>query len=131
MDMHTSASVVEDNYQRLADVLLSADPDTSKVQRLLALDLLPAPPLPRGYAIWSEGLLVEALYARMVWPASTRWRHMGVPMLPTPMNPSCIIIPLSDCGLRRDGGGLLYRSPSYAALGEQDDPHSTCRARCV
>ena len=51
---------VEDNYQRLADILLSSDPDASKVQRLLALDLLPAPPIPRGYAIWSEGLLAEA-----------------------------------------------------------------------
>ena len=60
MDMHTYASVVEDNYQRLADVLLSTDPDASKVQRLLALDLLPAPPIPRGYAIWSEGLLAAA-----------------------------------------------------------------------
>jgi hypothetical protein len=60
MDLHTYASVVEDNYQRLADLLLSPDPDASKVQRLLALDLLPAPPIPRGYAIWSEGLLAEA-----------------------------------------------------------------------
>src|SRR4029450_2601804 len=60
MDLHTYAGVVEDNYQRLADILLSADPDASKVQRLLALDLLPAPPIPRGYAIWSEGLLAEA-----------------------------------------------------------------------
>ena len=39
---------------------LSPAPDASKVQRLLALDLLPAPPIPRGYAIWSEGLLAEA-----------------------------------------------------------------------
>ena len=60
MELHTYASVVEDNYQRLADILLSADPDASKVQRLLSLDLLPAPPIPRGYAIWSEGLLAEA-----------------------------------------------------------------------
>jgi hypothetical protein len=60
MDVHTYASVVEDNYQRLADLLLSPDPDAAKVQRLLALDLLPAPPIPRGYAIWSEGLLAEA-----------------------------------------------------------------------
>ena len=60
MDLHTYASVVEDNYQRLADLLLSPAPDASKVQRLLALDLLPAPPIPRGYAIWSEGLLAEA-----------------------------------------------------------------------
>jgi hypothetical protein len=60
MDVHTYASVVEDNYQRLADLLLSPDPDASKVQRLLALVLLPAPPIPRGYAIWSEGLLAEA-----------------------------------------------------------------------
>src|SRR5215475_6716583 len=77
---------------------------------------------------WAPRLTIrarfEALtsYAKMVWPASTRWRHMGVPMLPTPMNPSCIMIPLSGCGLRRDGGVLLYRSPSYAALGEQDEP---------
>lgn len=60
MDLHTYASVVEDNYQRLADILLSADPDASKVQRLLSIDLLPVPPIKRGYAIWSEGLLAEA-----------------------------------------------------------------------
>jgi hypothetical protein len=60
MELQTYAGVVEDNYQRLADILLSADPDTSKVQRLLSLDLLPAPPITRGYAIWSEGLLAEA-----------------------------------------------------------------------
>jgi len=60
MDVHTYTGVVEDNYQRLADILLSPAPDASKVQRLLALDLLPAPPIPRGYAIWSEGLLAEA-----------------------------------------------------------------------
>jgi HEAT repeats len=60
MDLHTYAGVVEDNYQRLADILLSPAPDASKVQRLLSLDLLPAPPIPRGYAIWSEGLLAEA-----------------------------------------------------------------------
>jgi hypothetical protein len=30
------------------------------VQRLLSLDLLPVPPVPRGYAIWAEGLLAEA-----------------------------------------------------------------------
>jgi hypothetical protein len=60
MELHTYASVVEDNYQRLADILLSADPDASKVQRLLSLDLLPVPPIARGYAIWSEGLLAEA-----------------------------------------------------------------------
>src|SRR4029434_7215106 len=51
---------INSNYQRLADILLSPAPDASKVQRLLALDLLPAPPIPRGYAIWSEGLLAEA-----------------------------------------------------------------------
>ena len=61
MELHTYASVVEDNYQRLADILLSADPDASKVQRLLSLALLPTPPITRGYAIWSEGLLAEAL----------------------------------------------------------------------
>jgi hypothetical protein len=60
MELHTYASVVEDNYQRLADILLSTDPDASKVQRLLAIDLLPVPPVARGYAIWSEGLLAEA-----------------------------------------------------------------------
>jgi hypothetical protein len=60
MELPTYAGVVEDNYQRLADILLSADPDTSKVQRLLAVNFLPAPPIPRGYAIWSEGLLAEA-----------------------------------------------------------------------
>src|SRR5262245_34952952 len=60
MDLHTYASVVEDNYQRLADILLSPDPDASKVQRLLAIDLLPVPPIARSYAIWSEGLLAEA-----------------------------------------------------------------------
>jgi hypothetical protein len=60
MDLHTYASVVEDNYQRLAGLLLSPDADALKAQRLLALDLLPAPPVPCGYAIWSEGLLAEA-----------------------------------------------------------------------
>jgi hypothetical protein len=60
MAWHTYAGVVEDNYQRLADLLLSAAPDASKVQRLLSLDLLPVPPVPRGYAIWAEGLLAEA-----------------------------------------------------------------------
>jgi hypothetical protein len=60
MELHTYASVVEDNYQRLADILLSADPDALKVQRLLAVHFLPVPPIPRGYAIWSEGLLAEA-----------------------------------------------------------------------
>jgi hypothetical protein len=60
MDLETYARVVEENYQRLADILLSSNPDTSKMQRLLAIDLLPAPPMKRGYAIWSEGLLAEA-----------------------------------------------------------------------
>ena len=60
MDLATYASVVEENYQRLADVLLSSAPDSVKVQRLLSLDLLPTPPMKRGYAIWSEGLLAEA-----------------------------------------------------------------------
>src|SRR5215470_11779395 len=60
MELQTYAGVVEDNYQRLADILLSANPDASKVQRLLSIDFLPAPPIPRGYAIWSEGLLAEA-----------------------------------------------------------------------
>ncbi|HEY7489858.1 MAG TPA: hypothetical protein VIH59_01925 [Candidatus Tectomicrobia bacterium] len=60
MELYTYAGVVEDNYQRLADILLSVDSDASKVHRLLALDLIPAPPIPRGYAIWSEGLLAEA-----------------------------------------------------------------------
>jgi HEAT repeats len=71
MDVHTYTGVVEDNYQRLADLLLSADPDASKVQRLLALDLLPAPPIPRGYAIWSEGLLAEAFacFPTVAFPA--------------------------------------------------------------
>ena len=71
MKLHTYASVVEDNYQRLADILLSADPDTSNVQRLLSLDLLPVPSIPRGYAIWSEGLLAEAFacFATAAFPA--------------------------------------------------------------
>jgi hypothetical protein len=60
MELQTYAGVVEDNYQRLADILLSADPDASKVRRLLSLDFLPVPPIARGYAIWSEGLLAEA-----------------------------------------------------------------------
>jgi hypothetical protein len=60
MELHTYTGVVEDNYQRLADILLSADPDALKVQRLLSIDLLPTPPMKRGYAIWSEGLLAEA-----------------------------------------------------------------------
>ena len=60
MDLETYARVVEENYQRLADILLSSHPDISKIQRLLAIDLLPTPPMKRGYAIWSEGLLAEA-----------------------------------------------------------------------
>ena len=60
MDLATYASVIEENYQRLADILLSEDSDASKVQRLLSIDLLPAPPIKRDYAIWSEGLLAEA-----------------------------------------------------------------------
>jgi hypothetical protein len=60
MELRTYTGVVEDNYQRLADILLSADPEASKVQRLLSLELLPTPPMKRGYAIWSEGLLAEA-----------------------------------------------------------------------
>jgi len=60
MDLETYARVVEENYQRLADILLSPNSDISKMQRLLAIDLLPAPPMKRGYAIWSEGLLAEA-----------------------------------------------------------------------
>jgi len=60
MELHTYAGVVEENYQRLADLLLSADTDALKVQRLLSIDLLPTPPIQRGYAIWSEGLLAEA-----------------------------------------------------------------------
>lgn len=60
MELQTYAGVVEENYQRLADLLLSSDPDASKVQRLLSIDLLPTPPIKRGYAIWSEGLLAEA-----------------------------------------------------------------------
>ena len=60
MDLETYARVVEENYQRLADILLSSNSDASKMQRLLAIDLLPAPPMKRGYAIWSEGLLAEA-----------------------------------------------------------------------
>jgi hypothetical protein len=60
MDLETYARVVEENYQRLADILLSSNPDASKMQRLLTIDLLPTPPMKRGYAIWSEGLLAEA-----------------------------------------------------------------------
>ena len=60
MELHTYAGVVEENYQRLADLLLSADTDALKVQRLLSIALLPTPPIKRGYAIWSEGLLAEA-----------------------------------------------------------------------
>jgi hypothetical protein len=71
MDVHTYTDVVEDNYQRLADILLSPDSDASKVQRLLSLALLPAPPIPRGYAIWSEGLLAEAFacFPTVAFPA--------------------------------------------------------------
>src|SRR5262245_32064603 len=36
-------------------------------------------------------------YASTVCPASMRWRHMGVPILPTPMNPSCILRLLVQC----------------------------------
>src|SRR5919108_5760921 len=71
MELQTYAGVVEENYQRLADILLSAEPDASKVQRLLSIDLLPAPPIKRGYAIWSEGLLAEALacFPTLAFPA--------------------------------------------------------------
>jgi hypothetical protein len=71
MELHTYAGVVEDNYQRLADVLLSSEPDASKVQRLLSIDFLPAPPIKRGYAIWSEGLLAEAFacFPTLAFPA--------------------------------------------------------------
>jgi hypothetical protein len=60
MELQTYTGVVEENYQRLADILLSSDSDTAKVQRLLSIDLLPVPPIKRGYAIWSAGLLAEA-----------------------------------------------------------------------
>jgi hypothetical protein len=71
MELHTYAGVVEDNYQRLADVLLSSEPDASKVQRLLSIDFLPATPIKRGYAIWSEGLLAEAFacFPTLAFPA--------------------------------------------------------------
>jgi hypothetical protein len=71
MELHTYAGVVEDNYQRLADILLSSEPDASKVQRLLSIDFLPAPPIKRGYAIWSEGLLAEAFacFPTLAFPA--------------------------------------------------------------
>jgi hypothetical protein len=71
MELHTYAGVVEENYQRLADILLSAAPDASKVQRLLSIDLFPTPPMQRGYAIWSEGLLAEAFacFPKPAFPA--------------------------------------------------------------
>jgi HEAT repeats len=71
MELQTYAGVVEENYQRLADLLLSLDPEASKVQRLLSIDLLPAPPIKRGYAIWSEGLLAEAFacFPTLAFPA--------------------------------------------------------------
>jgi hypothetical protein len=71
MELHTYASVVDDNYQRLADILLGTEPDASKVQRLLAVHFLPVPSIPRGYAIWSEGLLAEAFacFATAAFPA--------------------------------------------------------------
>jgi hypothetical protein len=46
MELHTYASVVDDHYQRLADILLSADSNAAKVQCLLAVRFLPAPPSP-------------------------------------------------------------------------------------
>src|SRR5262245_35321131 len=81
MDLHTYAGVVEDNYQRLADILLSPAPDASKVQRLLSLDLLPAPLIPRGYAIWSEGLLAEAFvcFPTAAFPALFERRSYRIP----------------------------------------------------
>jgi hypothetical protein len=71
MELETYASVVEENYQRLADILLSSASDAAKVQRLLSIDLLPAPPMKRGYAIWSEGLLAEAFacFSTSAFPA--------------------------------------------------------------
>ncbi len=60
MELETYAYAVEDNYQRLADILLSSAPDASKVERLLLIDFVPVIPMKRGYAIWSEGIVAEA-----------------------------------------------------------------------
>ena len=61
MELETYADTVAENYQRLADILQSSVPDASKVERLLSLDLLPVITMKRGYAIWSEGIVAEAL----------------------------------------------------------------------
>lgn len=61
MELEKYAQVVEENYQCLADILLSSGPNASKVERLLSIELSPVTPVKRGYAIWSEGLLAEAL----------------------------------------------------------------------
>ncbi|ETW97584.1 MAG: hypothetical protein ETSY1_22070 [Candidatus Entotheonella factor] len=61
MELETYAQAVEDNYQRLADILLDSTSSSSAVERLLSLELASVPPMKRGYAIWSDGLWAEAL----------------------------------------------------------------------
>ncbi|MDH3598385.1 MAG: HEAT repeat domain-containing protein [Candidatus Tectomicrobia bacterium] len=61
MELETYADAVAENYQRLADILQSSAPDSSKVERLLSIDLLPVITMKRGYAVWSEGIVAEAL----------------------------------------------------------------------
>ncbi len=61
MELEKYAQAVEENYQNLADILLDASSAAGTVERLLSIDLVPVPPMKRGYAIWSEGLWAEAL----------------------------------------------------------------------
>ena len=61
MELETYAQAVEDNYQRLADILLDSTSPASAVERLLSIAWTPAPPMKRAYAIWSEGIWAEAL----------------------------------------------------------------------
>ncbi len=61
MELETYAQAVEENYQALADILLDSSSDALTVERLLSIELVPVPPMKRGYAIWSEGIWAEAL----------------------------------------------------------------------
>ncbi len=61
MELELYAQAVEDNYQRLADILLDSTSSVATVDQLLSLELAPVPPMKRGYAIWAEGLWAEAM----------------------------------------------------------------------
>ena len=61
MELETYAQAVEDNYQRLADILLDSPSPASAVERLLSIAWTPVPPMKRAYVIWSEGIWAEAL----------------------------------------------------------------------